>query len=266
VTPQLSRFGRRVFVAVLIIGLIAAAAYAIDLILLILAGMLLAVLLRGAGTWLEAHSGLSIKWSMLIALVAFGVVFFGSLWLFGVHIADQADQLIAAVSQAYVEFQTTLQQYRVTDFLVSRAGTVLPGPAKAASGALWVVASMVLILFLGVYLSTSPELYTELFLNFFNGRLRKRIEKLLDGHGLGAEMVDGWTVRFNGDCGDYRHGRASPHWGTDGGPSWCSGRVVDLRTLCWSSRFSDSRRFAGVHEGYAHGALCGCYLFDRTHC
>jgi predicted PurR-regulated permease PerM len=68
----------------------------------------------------------------------------------------------------------------VTDFLVSRAGTVLPGPAKAASGALWVVASMVLILFLGVYLSTSPELYTELFLNFFNGRLRKRIEKLLD--------------------------------------------------------------------------------------
>jgi predicted PurR-regulated permease PerM len=96
-----------VFVAVIIIGLTAAAAYAIDLILLVFAGILLAVLLRGAGTWLEAHSGLSIKWSMLIALVAFGVVFFGSLWLFGVHIADQADQLIAAVSQAYVEFQTT---------------------------------------------------------------------------------------------------------------------------------------------------------------
>lgn len=140
----------------------------------------MAVLLRGAGTWIEAHSRLSIKWAMLIALVSFSVVFFGSLWMFGVQIADQADQLVAAVSQAYGEFQSKLQQYRVTDFLVSSGATMLLGPAGAASGVLWVVASMLLILFLGFYLSTSPELYTELFLNFFNGRLRKRLEKLLD--------------------------------------------------------------------------------------
>ena len=37
------------------------------------------------------------------------------------------------------------------------------------------------ILFLGLYLSTSPEMYTELFLSFFNGRRRERIAQILDG-------------------------------------------------------------------------------------
>ena len=180
-TPEISRFGRRVFFAVLIIGLVAAAAYAIDLILLVFAGILLGVLLRGAGTWIETHSTLSIRWSMVIALIVFAVVFFGSLSMFGVQIANQADQLVAAVTQAYGELQTKLQQYRITDLLMpGTAGAAIAAPAKAASGLLRVVASFVLILFLGLYLSTKPELYTELFLSFFNGRLRGRIAKLLD--------------------------------------------------------------------------------------
>jgi predicted PurR-regulated permease PerM len=180
-TPEISRFGRQVFIAILIIGLIAAAAYAIDLILLVFAGILLAVLLRGAGTWLAGHSGLSMKWSMAIALIAFAAVVFGSIWMFGVQIANQADQLVAAVSQAYGQLHEKLQQYRMADFLMSGVGsTALAAPAKAASGILWVVASMVLILFLGLYFSTSPELYTELFLSFFSGRRRGRMAKLLN--------------------------------------------------------------------------------------
>ena len=93
-TPEISRFGRRVFVAVLVIALVAAAAYSIHLILLAFAGILLAVLLRGAGTWLEAHSELSIRWCMVIALVTFAAIFFGSIWMFVVQIAHQADQLV----------------------------------------------------------------------------------------------------------------------------------------------------------------------------
>jgi predicted PurR-regulated permease PerM len=170
-----------VFVAVLVIALIAAAAYAIELILLVFAGVLLAVLLRGAGTWLEEHSPLSIKWSMIVTLIVFAAVFFGFLSMFGLQIADQADQLVGAVSQAYGELHQKLQQYRMADLLLSGAGgTALAAPARAASGILSVLASIVLILFLGFYLSTSPELYTELFLSFFNGRLRGRLEKLLE--------------------------------------------------------------------------------------
>jgi predicted PurR-regulated permease PerM len=93
--------------------------------------------------------------------------------------AKQADQLISAVSQAYIELQAKLQEYRITDLFMS-GSPARAVPEKAASGILSVVASLVLILFLGVYLSTSPELYTELFLSFFNGRFRVRLVRLLD--------------------------------------------------------------------------------------
>jgi len=43
-----------------------------------------------------------------------------------------------------------------------------------------VIASIVLVLFLGLYLSTDPRLYTELFLSFFDAPLRRRMERLLD--------------------------------------------------------------------------------------
>ena len=43
-----------------------------------------------------------------------------------------------------------------------------------------VIASIVLVLFLGLYLSTDPHLYTDLFLSFFDAPLRRRMERLLD--------------------------------------------------------------------------------------
>jgi predicted PurR-regulated permease PerM len=182
VTPESKRFAKRVFAAVTIIAAIAALAYAITLILLVFAGVLLAVLLRAAGTWLAERSRLSTKWSMVIVLAAFAGILFGTSWMFGVQIANQADQLFSAVSQAFAELQQKVREYRVAGFLISDAGHVnLGAPAKAAaSGLLWVIASIVLVLFLGVYLSTDPHLYTELFLSFFDAPWRGRIERLLD--------------------------------------------------------------------------------------
>src|SRR5213594_3161354 len=63
VTPESKRFAKRVFAAVMIIAAIAALTYAIPMILLVFAGVLLTVLLRAAGTWLSERSRLSTKWS-----------------------------------------------------------------------------------------------------------------------------------------------------------------------------------------------------------
>src|SRR5262245_29092643 len=163
--PESKRFAKRVFAAVTIIAAIAALAYAISLILLVFAGVLLAVMLSAAGTWLAERSRLSIKWSMAIVLAAFAGILLGTLWMFGVQIANQADQLFSAVSQAFADLQQKVQDYRVVGLLISDAGHVsLGAPAKAAaSGLWWVIASIVLVLFLGLYLSTDPHLYTELF-------------------------------------------------------------------------------------------------------
>ena len=181
-TADMVRFGRRVFAAVLIIGLVVAVAYSIQILLLVFAGILLAVLLRSAGTWLCGHTRLSINWCMVIVLAGFGAFLFGSIWMFGVQIVNQADELFWAVSQAYGEFHAKLAHYHVAGSMSAGTGGLnLETPVKAAaSSVLWTIASIVMVLFIGVYLSTSPQLYTELFLSFFERPMRGRIARVLD--------------------------------------------------------------------------------------
>jgi predicted PurR-regulated permease PerM len=178
-TAEMSRLGRRVFTVVLIVGLAAALVYSLQVLLLIFAGILLAILLRTAGTWLAERTGLSMKWSMTIVLVAFATFFLGSIGMFGVQIVNQADRLFATVSEAYQQFQQKLAQYHVAGAF-SGGGLSLETPAKAAaSGVISVAAALILVLFLGTYLSAAPQLYTELFLDFFDQPVRRRVGRLL---------------------------------------------------------------------------------------
>jgi predicted PurR-regulated permease PerM len=182
-TGEIVRFGRRVFAAVLIVALVCAVVYSFQILLLVFAGILLAILFRSTGTWLSEQTALPISWSMGIVLVSFAGVFFGSIWMFGVQIVDKADQLFWAVSQAYMQVSQKLAQFHMAGGL-SDGGINLETPARAAaSGAVWIVASMVMVVFIGVYLSIKPQLYTELFLSFFELSLRRRIERLLQAIG-----------------------------------------------------------------------------------
>jgi len=179
-TAEMTRFSRRVFAVVLIVGLVAAGAYAIQILLLAFAGILLAVLLRAAGTWLHDHARLAIPWSMATVLISFGAFLFGTILIFGVQIANQADQLFWAVSQAYNQFHEKLAAYHIAGS-IQNGGLNLETPATAAaSSAVWMAAAMVMVLFLGIYLSTNPALYTDLFLSFFHGKTRTRVTELLE--------------------------------------------------------------------------------------
>lgn len=178
-TPEMRQFTRRVFAAVLIIGLSAAVIYSIEILLLSFAGILLAILLRASGTWLRDWTGLPTSWSMAIVLAGFAAVFFGTVLVFGVQIAHQTDQLFFAVHEAYSQFHDKLEQLHAAGGLAG--GLNLETPARAAAPHIFkVLAWMVLVLFLGVYLSTSPELYTDLFLSFFEKPLHTRITGLLE--------------------------------------------------------------------------------------
>jgi predicted PurR-regulated permease PerM len=121
---------------------------------------------------------------MAVVLIGFGTVFLCALWLFGVQIANQADQLFWAVSQAYSQLHQKLAQYRVAGGFSGASGLNLEAPATAAaSSVLWILAAGAMVLFIGVYLSMTPELYLELFLGFFRGSVRRRTAELLDSIG-----------------------------------------------------------------------------------
>ena len=183
-TADSARVGRQVFVAVLVLALAAVVAYSFQILLLVFAGILLAVLLRSAGNWLADHTRLSIRWCMAIVLITFGIIFFGSIGMFGLQIVHQADELFSAVSQAYDQFHDKLAQYHIGCSAAGTGDSTLESPAKAAaSGVIWLVASMVMVLFIGIYLAISPQLYTDLFLSFFADPMRRRVARLLEAMG-----------------------------------------------------------------------------------
>jgi predicted PurR-regulated permease PerM len=184
-SADMMRFAWRVFTAVLVIALVMAVAYAIQLILFVFAGVLLAIFLRTVGTWLSDRTRIPVNWAMVVVLASFIGALFGTVWMFGLQIARQADELYQAVSQAYNDFQAHFQQYRVVQqFMAQASGIDLRDTAaSAASGLLWTAAAVVLIMFLGLYLSLRPQLYTDAFLSFFSSTDRTRVARLLDAVG-----------------------------------------------------------------------------------
>lgn len=182
-SPDMMRFGRRAFAVVLIVVLVVAVISAAQILLLVFAGILLAIFLRTLGSWLHARTRLSMNWCMLIVLLGFGTFLFGSMGIFGLQIANQADELFRAVSDAYRDFRQKVAQYPIAAGLSSDALNLETQATAAASGVLWTVASVVMVLFIGVYLSTKPQLYIELFLSFFDRPMHRRLERLLDAMG-----------------------------------------------------------------------------------
>src|SRR5258705_13013117 len=98
-SAEMGRFVRRAFAAVLIVGLVVLLAFALELILYVFAGILLALMLRTAGVWLRTTTRLSIGWSMTIVLALFAIAVFGTIWIFGLQIVHQADELFDAISK-----------------------------------------------------------------------------------------------------------------------------------------------------------------------
>ena len=169
-------------VAVLVIGAVWAAVSAVHVFLLVLMGILLAILFRTVGRAITHYTGIPINWSMAVVIGASLLGLFGLAWQFGAKVAEQTDMLLWQVSQAYASFQQHYQQYRgLHQFFDGSPNLNLEQYAtRAASGALWMSSSVVLVLFVGIYVSIKPALYVDAFLSLFKGRRRLEVRNILD--------------------------------------------------------------------------------------
>jgi predicted PurR-regulated permease PerM len=180
------RFARRALTVALIVGLIIAFAYAIDLVLLAFAGILLAVLFRSTGVWLHHHTNLSMKWSMAIVLAGCAALLGWAVWIFGVRIVEQADALYSAVDQAMEQFSRQLQHYRIGQRVLSDLSimSLRAFASDIASFGIYGAGGIVLVLFIGAYVSIEPDLYKRAFLTLFSQDHRRRLNNLFDEIGV----------------------------------------------------------------------------------
>jgi predicted PurR-regulated permease PerM len=165
-----------------------------DVLLLVFAGILVAIFLRGMSDWVAGHTRLGNGGAL--AVVFFGIlVLFSLVWFFSApDIATQVDELGDALPRSIENLHKQLDKYRwakaLMDQLPSARELRSPGIGlvRKATGALSttavVLARVIVILFIGLFLALNPKLYKNGFLRLIPLARRDRVDQMLDTIGV----------------------------------------------------------------------------------
>ena len=164
----------------------------INIVLSAFGGVLLAVLLRAAVNGVEALTGLPDRGAFAIVLLLTLVVIGGSAWVLAPQIAEQADAIIQELPAALTFVEERLQTYdwaeqalapfqRVVETLPQRMGAAFSTTVEWLSYAL-------VVLFIGLFGASNPQLYTEGMVGLTPRAYRTRMREML--------AAIGYTLRW----------------------------------------------------------------------
>lgn len=167
------RFRRRILVALgIILSLVVLVLLVwatFDVLLLVFAGVLLAVLLSGISDWLAGHTFLSRGWAMALTVLVIAGLLAAFTWLVLPRVAAQAEGVVEGVQAAANSLLARAEQYAwvrrfvgwmptpsefapSTSSILSRAEGMVSSTSSAVIDALFVIA-------LGIYLAAEPGRY-----------------------------------------------------------------------------------------------------------
>ncbi|HSK09111.1 MAG TPA: AI-2E family transporter [Vicinamibacterales bacterium] len=166
-----------------------------QLLLLVFAGVLLAVFLRTLASWLSGMTPLPVRWALLV--VVLGLVGVSVLVgvLFAPRLAEQASELTDRLPRAISQFTEQLKQYSWSRWLIEQApepsevtdpAAVAGSARQAASGLMDALVGAVVVLFVGLYLAAEPRPYLRGLLRLVPVARRRRAASALfaAGHTL----------------------------------------------------------------------------------
>lgn len=174
--------------------------HAPEVLLVVFAGVLLALFLRGGGDWLARRTGLSGGWGLLLFVAALLAGFVLAGLAAAPTIADQLDQLWQEVPRAAAGLRERLARYswgrtlldQITPRrLLSSGGDAAGTASSALSTTFGALGNLVLILFIGLYLAADPGLYTRGVRALLAPSLRPRAEAMLREAGA---TLQGWLL------------------------------------------------------------------------
>jgi len=173
----------------------------IDVLLLVFAGLLLAILLRGAADRIARATGLSGGWSLSLLLLAVLAVGGAGGWFVGSGVAEQFADLSEELPKAVATLRDRLASQRwgrellgrlpEADGLVPDRGEVVSGVVGLASGTFGAIGSAVVVLFVGLFVAYEPGLYRRGLLRLVPPRGRRRAGEVLDAVG---DALRGWMA------------------------------------------------------------------------
>lgn len=160
----------------LVVILVWLAVSLVDVLLLVFAGLLLAVLLRAPADWLGAHTRLSSFWWQIVVLVALAGGLGGTIWALAPEVGRQFDELIAQVPAAVRQVTTSLEDYRWGRWLLERARNAgellsrpgaMQGAGRVLSSTFGALAAFFVLLVVGLWIALQPRVYIDNALRLF---------------------------------------------------------------------------------------------------
>ena len=174
---------RRILLAVVVAVLVW---LALDLLLLIFAGILLAVFLRTLAQWVSAFIGLGVRWALALVLLSIvGAIGAAAAW-YAPAVAEQVDQLTETLPQAITEVTGWARQYAWGRWLLdslsqdqTAQADVAERAARAAGTVFSAVVGAIIVLFIGLYLAADPAPYVRGALRLVPPERRRRVAEVL---------------------------------------------------------------------------------------
>lgn len=165
----------RVLVATLVVASVALLLifvwYAADLLMLVFAGVLVSILLRGFSQFVSDKTGIGGGLSLAIVALALVALIVVGVWLVTGRIGAQMSTLRQQLPQAVANLSSYLGQYEwarntidslpnLNDWLAARSSRIVSGVTGLASTTLGMVVNVIIVVIIGLYLASQPDLYS----------------------------------------------------------------------------------------------------------
>ena len=157
------------------------------ILLLIFAGIVFAIFLRGGAKWLSNQSGLSVQNSLAIIIVLLAIVTALGVIFAVPRIAEQADDLVKSLPQFLTQIRRTIAKYGWGQFLLNQvqsteitSGELISRVAQILKLSAWTLTGIFVMLFLGFYIAIDPHPYLRGFFFMLPKKHHKRAQRIMD--------------------------------------------------------------------------------------
>lgn len=164
--------------------------YAADLLMIVFAGVLVSIMLRGISRFVGRKTGISQNFSLaLVSLVLLCLLGIAG-WLVAERIGAQIAEIGRVLPQAFENVRISLTQYKwgqeiisiipnLTEWLSARSSTIISRVTGMASTAFGGIINFIIVIIIGLYLASQPELYSRGIKHLLPFRYRDRAGEIL---------------------------------------------------------------------------------------
>jgi predicted PurR-regulated permease PerM len=187
-------FARRVFVATCVVASVVLVLYfvwyASDLLLLVFAGVLVSILLRGFSRILAQKTGIGPGLSLALISLALVALIAAGVWSIPGQIGPQMSELREKLPLAVENVKQYAKQYdwaretienlpNLKDYLAGRSGAIVSRLTGLASTTLGLLINFLIAVVIGLYIASQPDLYSSGIKHLLPYRHRERAGEVL---------------------------------------------------------------------------------------